>query len=103
MEAPTRMGNATWPPRSKVKAMGGLPMKMSSSASSRQERGKASHMVMMSRWKCMVPLGWPVVPKVKVMSTTSSRAVSTFSRPAGLVPALSPSSAAAPASPEPLK
>ena len=83
--------------------MGGLPMKMSPGASLRHDRGKASHMAMMSRWKCMVPLGWPVVPEVKAMSATSSLAVSTFSKSEDLAPALSSSSAPPPASPEPLK
>src|SRR5579883_2723473 len=39
---------------------------------------------MTSRWKCMVPLGWPVVPEVKAISARSSAAVSMMAKP-GLV------------------
>src|SRR6185436_17396221 len=62
----------------KVKARGGEPMKMSSFEGLRQERGKQSHIAITSRWKCMVPLGLPVVPEVKAISATSSDEVSTF-------------------------
>ena len=37
--------------------------------------GHASHMASTSRWKCMVPLGLPVVPLVKAIRHTSSRLV----------------------------
>jgi hypothetical protein len=53
----------------------------------------------MSRWKCIVPLGWPVVPEVKAMSAMSSAAVSIFAKPEGLV-AIAASSPA-PAAPAP--
>ncbi len=76
--APKRSGKHSRPPRPKVKASGGEPMKMSSCAGFRQERGKQSHIAITSRWKCMVPLGLPVVPEVKAINATSSAAVSTF-------------------------
>ena len=72
-----------------MNASGGVPQKTSSAAGFRHERGKASHIAMTSRWKCMQPLGCPVVPEVKAMSATSSAAVSAFANAAGL-----PSSAA---------
>ena len=37
--------------------------------------GHASHMASTSRWKCMVPLGLPVVPLVNAIRHTSSRLV----------------------------
>jgi hypothetical protein len=86
-----------------VKASGGLPMKMSSASGFRMERGKQSQIAITSRWKCMVPLGLPVVPEVKAISTVWSREVSRFSKSAGLPAMRSSSSAPAPGSPEPLK
>jgi len=83
VDAPTRIGKASIPPRPKVKAIGGVPQKMSSFDGMRQERGKASHIAITSRWKCIVPLGLPVVPEVKAMSATSSAAVSTLRKVCG--------------------
>src|SRR5262249_45451142 len=76
--APKCSGNASSPPNPKVKASGGVPMKTSSALGFRQERGKQSHMAITSRWKCIVPLGLPVVPEVKAINATSSARVSTF-------------------------
>ena len=76
--APKRIGKHSSPPRPKVNASGGEPMKISSLTGFRQERGKQSHIAITSRWKCIVPFGLPVVPEVKAISATSSADVSTF-------------------------
>ena len=78
VEAPTRIGKHSMPPRPKVNAIGGVPTKTSSLPAFRIERGKRSHIATTSRWKCIVPLGLPVVPEVKAMSATSSAAVATL-------------------------
>ena len=82
-EAPTLIGNSSRPPRPKVKASGGLPMKTSCAVACRQCGGQQRQMASTSRWKCIVPLGWPVVPEVKAISAQSSLAVSTFVNVAG--------------------
>ena len=50
-----------------------------------------SQMASTSRWKCIVPFAWPVVPEVKAMSAVSSARVSALVNVAGL-PAMSRSS-----------
>ncbi len=77
--APTRSGNSSNPPRPKVKASGGVPMKTSSLVERSVCTGKQSQIASTSRWKCMVPFGMPVVPEVKLIRQTSSAAVSTAS------------------------
>jgi hypothetical protein len=52
-----------------------------------------------SRWKCIVPLAVPVVPEVKAISATSSAAVSTASKAAGL-PRIRASSESSPPPPQ---
>ncbi|MNQ08597.1 hypothetical protein D3C85_213970 [compost metagenome] len=74
--APKRRGNSSRPPRPKVNASGGVPMKMSPARTCNMERGKQSQMANKSRCMCMVPLGMPVVPEVKLIRQTSSAAVS---------------------------
>src|SRR5574343_881116 len=49
--APTLIGNSSRPPRPKVKASGGLPMKTSSGRGRRMWRGKAAQAAITSRWK----------------------------------------------------
>src|SRR5712664_1344838 len=83
VEAPKRSGKHSMPPRPKVKASGGVPQKMSSLPTLRQERGKQSHIAITSRWKCIVPFGLPVVPEVKAISATSSAAVGTLVKLSG--------------------
>src|SRR5476649_2761436 len=68
------------PPRPKVKASGGVPMKMSDGCESSIERGKQSQIAITSRWKCIVPLGMPVVPEVKLIRQMSVAAVSAASK-----------------------
>ena len=84
VDAPWRRGNASMPPRPKVKARGGVPQKISFGRTLRIDCGKQSHIARMSRWKCIVPLGSPVVPEVKAISATSSAAVSTARKSPGL-------------------
>ena len=86
-----------------MKASGGLPMKISSALGFRTERGKQSQIAITSRWKCMVPLGLPVVPEVKAISTMSSAAVSRLAKSVGFCAMRRSSSALAPGAPEPLK
>ena len=74
-----------------MKASGGEPQKMSSSSAWRTWRGKQSQAAITSRWKCIVPLPWPVVPEVKAMNAVSSAAVSQFSNVVGF-PSISDSS-----------
>ena len=71
------------PPRPKVKASGGVPQTMSLASSLSVERGKQSQIAITSRWKCIVPLGLPVVPDVNAMRQMSSRAVSMLPKLAG--------------------
>ena len=47
--------------------------------------GQQSQAAIRSRWKCIVPLGLPVVPEVNAISAVSSAAVSTAANVAGLV------------------
>src|ERR1700694_5138924 len=70
VEAPKRIGKHSIPPSPKVNASGGVPQKMSSLGPFRQERGKQSHIGITSRWKCIVPLGLPVVPEVRAIKGT---------------------------------
>jgi hypothetical protein len=77
--APTAIGNSSNPPRPKVKASGGLPMKTSSARARSTCGGQHAHAAITSRWKCMVALGTPVVPEVKASRQVSSAAVSTAS------------------------
>ena len=65
-------------------------MKMSSGAGRSIERGKQSQIASTSRWKCIVPLGLPVVPEVKAISATSSAAVSTLAKLGGLAAPCAP-------------
>ncbi|OEZ98292.1 hypothetical protein DUPY_32370 [Duganella phyllosphaerae] len=58
-------------------------MKTSSAREPSTERGKQSQMASTSRWKCIVPLGMPVVPDVKPIRQMSSRAVSAAANCAG--------------------
>ena len=85
--APTDSGNSSRPPRPKVNASGGLPMKRSSAVARSVCAGQQAQAAITSRWKCMVPLGWPVVPEVNAIRHTSSRAVSTGSKVAALAAA----------------
>ena len=82
--APIRSGNSSRPPRPNVNASGGLPVKRSSGTARSVERGKQSQTAIRSRWKCIVPLGLPVVPDVNAISATSSAAVSTAANDEGL-------------------
>jgi hypothetical protein len=84
VEAPNRSGKQSIPPSPKVNASGGVPQNTSSRVGFRHERGKASHIAITSRWKCMQPFGCPVVPEVNAISATSSAAVSTVAKSAGL-------------------
>ena len=63
-----------------MKASGGEPVKTSSAPAFSSVGGKQSAIAITSRWKCIVPLGWPVVPEVKAMRQTSSDAVSTAAK-----------------------
>ena len=56
-----------------------------------RRRGKQSQAARTSRWKCIVPLPWPVVPEVKAIIAVSSAAVSQFSKVAGFPPSASSS------------
>ena len=78
VEAPTCIGNSVSPPRPKVKASGGLPMKTSFSSARSTCSGKQTQLAITSRWKCIVAFGWPVVPEVKASRQVSSAAVSTL-------------------------
>ena len=71
------IGNTVRPPRPKVKASGGLPMKTSSAFARSTCGGKQTQLAITSRWKCIVAFGWPVVPEVKANRQVSSAAVST--------------------------
>lgn len=75
--APARIGKTTRPPSPKVKPSGGLPAKRSSERGLSTCAEKVSAIASTSRWKCMHPLGRPVVPDVNAISATSSAAVST--------------------------
>ena len=66
-----------------MKASGGVPVKTSSVCALQDERGKQSQIASTSRWKCIVPFGWPVVPEVKAISATSSAAVGTLANASG--------------------
>ncbi len=96
--APTRSGkhNIASP---NVKAKGGEPMKRSSGRGFTIWAEKPSQMISMSRWKCIVPFGSPVVPDVKAIRHTSSAAVSAALN-AGLSAAASASSDVGPPSPQ---
>ena len=78
-DAPTLIGNSSRPPRPKVKASGGLPMNTSSGRGRSTWRGQQAQAAITSRWKCIVALGWPVVPEVKANRQLSSAAVGTLS------------------------
>ena len=82
--APMRSGNSSRPPSPNVNASGGLPVKISSGVARSIERGQQSHAASTSRWKCIVPLGVPVVPDVNAMSAVSSADVRTSPNVAGL-------------------
>ena len=80
VEAPTRIGNSSSPPRPKVKASGGLPMKTSSGVGAqhvRREAARSGHHVAVEVHRA---LGLPVVPEVKAIRQVSSAAVSTLSK-----------------------
>ncbi|MNX94459.1 hypothetical protein D3C86_1266890 [compost metagenome] len=93
--APIRSGKHSIPPSPKVNASGGVPQKMSSAVGLSTWRGNRSHIASTSRWKCIVPLGWPVVPLVKAIRQVSSAAVSQAVKVSGL-PASAVSSASGP-------
>ncbi len=57
----------------------GLPANTSSATGLRTCREKVSAIASTSRWKCVQPLGLPVVPDVKAIRATSSAAVGTAS------------------------
>ena len=78
--APIDNGNNSRPPSPNVKASGGLPMKRSSAVARSTCGGQQAHAAITSRWKCIVPLGWPVVPEVNAIRQTSSSAVSTAAK-----------------------
>ena len=80
-------GNTSSPPSPNVKASGGLPMKTSSRVARSTCGGQQAAAAITSRWKCSVPFGTPVVPEVKAISATSSLAVATVSKCAGLAAA----------------
>ena len=79
-----RSGKTRSPPSPNVNASGGLPVKTSSGDARSTWRGQQSHAAMMSRWKCIVPFGLPVVPDVNAISAVSSAAVSTLANVSGL-------------------
>ena len=81
--APMASGNSSRPPSPNVKASGGLPMKRSSAFGRSTCGGQQAQAAITSRWKCIVPLGWPVEPDVNAIRQTSSSAVSTASKCAG--------------------
>ena len=83
-EAPTRIGKHSMPPSPKVNASGGVPQKTSSDCGRSTCRGNRSHIATMSRWKCIVPFGVPVVPEVNAISATSSCAVSQAAKRVGI-------------------
>lgn len=60
-----------------MKPSGGLPVNTSSAEGRNTCAEKVSAMASRSRWRCIQPLGRPVVPEVNAMSATSSAAVST--------------------------
>ena len=95
VEAPIRSGKNRSPPRPNVNARGGLPVNTSSAVARSIEGGQHSHAAIRSRWKCIVPLGLPVVPEVNAISAVSSAMVSTAAKRAGLetIRASSPSPA----------
>ena len=97
VEAPIRSGNSKSPPSPNVNASGGLPVNTSSAPARSIAGGQQSHAAIRSRWKCIVPLGLPVVPDVNAISAVSSAAVSTVAKLAAF-PAIRASSAS-PASP----
>ena len=82
VDAPTLSGNSSSPPRPKVKASGGLPMKMSSAVGRSTWGGQQAQAAITSRWKCIVAFGRPVVPEVKAIRQMSSAAVSRLSKAA---------------------
>ena len=85
--APARSGKSSRPPSPNVKASGGLPVKMSSGVARSTDRGQQSQLAITSRWKCIVPFGWPVVPDVNAISAVSSSAVATLAKSAGFAAA----------------
>ena len=96
VDAPTDIGNSSRPPRPNVNASGGLPMNTSSGAGLSTWRGQQAQAAIRSRWKCIVPLGWPVVPEVNAITQVSSAAVRTVSNVAGFVAATVSSASGAP-------
>ena len=75
--APARNGKISSAPSPKVNASGGVPTNRSSGVGFSTCFENVSATASTSRWKCVVALGWPVVPEVKASSTTSSAAVGT--------------------------
>ncbi len=96
VEAPTDIGNSSSPPSPKVKASGGLPMNTSSAPGLSTWRGQQAQAAITSRWKCIVPLGCPVVPEVKAIRQVSSLPVFTLSKTGGFAAARASSSPASP-------
>ena len=66
-----------------MNASGGLPVNTSSAPARSVERGQQSQAASTSRWKCIVPLGTPVVPDVNAISAVSVAAVRTSANVAG--------------------
>ena len=79
VEALTSSGNKPIPPRPKVNARGGLPMKRSPDSGLRHVRLYPLHMVSMSWWVCTAALGCPVVPEVNAIRQGSFLEVGRFS------------------------
>ena len=82
-EPPARSGKTRSPPRPKVNAIGGVPVKTSSGVGRRTCAEKVSAIASTSRWKCIAHLGRPVVPEVKASRATSSAEVSTSAKSVG--------------------
>ena len=86
-QAPARSGKTSSMPRPKVNASGALHAATSSGAIRRAWRSNVSPIARMSRWKCIVIFGTPVLPEVAASSATSSAAVSTLANSPGLAAA----------------
>ncbi len=67
-----------------MNASGGLPANTSSGRGRSTCAENVSAIASTSRWKCIAALGRPVVPEVNAIIATSSAAVGTFAKSAGL-------------------
>ncbi len=70
-----------------MNASGGVPAKTSAGTGFSTRAENVSAAAIRSRWKCMAALGRPVVPEVKAIIATSSAAVWTVAKSAGLAAA----------------